>query len=68
MIANCNKVSGFESTFAPRSRTWVGPVRVGTADIIAGRSTPSIVLRTNLAIDIRAPVFPALTQASEIPL
>ena len=42
-------------------------MRVGTADIIAGRSTPSIVFRTNLDIDIRAPVLPALTHASALP-
>ena len=53
--------------FAPKSRTWVGPVSVGTADIIAGLSTPEIVLSTNLAIDINAPVLPALTHASASP-
>ena len=58
---------GFESILAPKSRTWVGPVSVGTADMMAGLSTPDIVLSTNLAIDISAPVFPALTHASASP-
>ena len=58
---------GFESIFAPKSSTCVGPLSVGTADIIAGLSTPDIVLSTNLAIDINAPVLPALTHASASP-
>ena len=58
---------GLESILAPKSRTWVGPVRVGTADIIAGLSTPLIVLSTNRAMDMSAPVLPALTQASASP-
>ncbi len=33
------------------------------ADTIAGRLIPGNVLRTNLAVAIRAPVLPALTQA-----
>ena len=35
--------------------------------IIAGLSTPSIVFRINRAIAIKAPVLPALTQASTVP-
>ena len=35
--------------------------------MIAGRSIPGSILRTNLAVAIRAPVLPALTQASASP-
>ena len=36
-------------------------------EAIAGRSMPSIDLRTNFAVAIDAPVFPALTTASASP-
>ena len=41
---------------------------VGKKEAIAGRSMPGMVLRTNFAIAMRAPVLPAETMAPASPL
>ena len=64
ITANCSSCSGVQLTLAPRSSTVVTPVRVGSCEAIAGRSTPGSVLRTKREIAISAPVLPAETQAS----
>ena len=67
ITANCSSCSGEQLTLAPRSSTVVTPLRVGSCEAIAGRSTPGSVFRTKREIAIRAPVLPAETQASARP-
>ena len=69
MMPNCSRFSGVQSTFAPRSSTYVLVRRMfGSTLAIAGRSMPASVLSTKREIAIRAPVLPALTQACASPL
>ncbi len=52
---------------APRSSTMDSPFSVGQMAAIAGRSIPAMVLSSNLAIAISAPVLPAETATSASP-
>ena len=67
MTANWNRCSAVQSTLAPRSRTTTGLLRPGMTELMAGRSMPGSVFRTNFAIPMRAPVLPAETAAAASP-
>ena len=64
IIANCSNCSGVQSAFAPKSSTQDEPFKLGKLLAIAGLSIPGRVLRTKREVAIKAPVLPALTQAS----
>src|ERR1700722_14306553 len=59
--ANCTRFSESHSTFAPRSSITLSLRSVGMKEAIAGRSMTGIILSTNFAIAISAPVLPADT-------
>ena len=67
MTANSTRFLLSHSILAPRSSITLSPRIVGKNDAIAGRSMPGSVLSTNLAIAIRAPVFPADTTQAALP-
>ncbi len=65
--ANCTNSSAEQSTLAPESRTTTGLRPVGKSVAIAGRFTPACSLSTIIDAAICAPVFPADTNASDLP-
>ncbi|MNL71063.1 hypothetical protein D3C87_1961580 [compost metagenome] len=53
---------------APTSSTMLSPVDVGQIAAIAGRSIVAMVRRQNFAMAISAPVLPADTTTSALPV
>ena len=56
-----------QSALAPKSNIHVVPLALGNSLDMAGLSIPGNILKTKRAVAIRAPVLPALTQASTTP-
>src|SRR5215467_13929968 len=67
MTARSTRCLASAPIVAPTSRTIDSPRKVGHNAAMAGRSIPTIVLRWNLAIAIRAPVLPAEIATSASP-
>ena len=68
MKANCSRYSGVHSAVAPQSMSTMLPVALGTTGAKAARRMPRIRLTIRVAADSRAPVDPAETKASPLPL
>ena len=68
MTANCSRLWGSQSTFAPTTSS-IAPVRmaVGNTAASAGRSTPGRAPRIILAVAIASPVLPAVTKPAARP-